>query len=569
MRTLSNMVIILLLSASLAAITTAIQPSAVIDVKLLVNNQVVSETDDIFTCFNLDWWPVTKNDYGYYAWDKKSSIINLDIDNQLIKNAVKAFNGKSILRLGGSLGDFVIYNVTNQASADGYCKYDEFSEPTNTTRIGYDFFSGCLNMDRWDSLNSFCVENDCNIAFGLNALYGRNIPYNQCAPDVNCHSNSSMNSCCTNVTGNWDPSQSELLIRYSKEKNYKIYAYELGNELVGDKGIQSHISVEDYLVDWHSFTSVLNDVYSDNMDEKPYTVVADTTWMSSWYGAFLDAIPDDSKPDVVTHHLYSMGPGVDPNLWEYALNVTYLDKVRVLGADVNKVVSTYSPSSSIWLGEGGGAYNSGGNNTTNSFNSGFWFLDQIASFAVNGHGAYCRQTLVGGYYSLLDTSSFVPNPDYYSLLLFSKLMSTQVISASTKYTDAVSDQLRVYAHCTAPTSANYKAGSVTVLVINLSNNLAFSIDNIEGANGKNYLRKSDRYEYILSSYYSDADERTLLASRQVMLNGKLLEVVNNEIPSVDGENVSRLHGTSSVMKPLTYGYLEFPDAGEITLCANA
>ena len=557
-----------LVPALLVIAVGAIEPSTVIDVALLVNN-VVGETDDIFTCFNLDWWPIDKCDYGNCPWDQKSSIINLDIDNQLLNNAVKAFNGKSILRLGGSLGDFVIYNVTDQASADGFCKYDEFSLPTNTTRIGYDFFSGCLTMDRWDALNRFCIDNDCNIALGLNALYGRNIPYNQCAPDVNCHSNSSQNSCCTNVTGFWDQSQAELLIRYSKHKNYSIYAYEFGNELVGDKGIQSHISVEDYLVDWHTFTSLLNDVYSNNMDEKPYTVVADTTWMSSWYGAFLDALPDDNKPDIVTHHLYSMGPGSDSNVWQYALNVTYLDKVRVLGANENQVVSQYSPSSSIWLGEGGGAYNSGGNNVTNAFNSGFWFLDQIASFAVNGHGAYCRQTLVGGFYSLLDTASFIPNPDYYSLLLFSKLMGKQVISASTKYTEsAVSDQLRVYAHCTAPTSSNYKAGSVTVLIINLSNNVAFNVNNIEGSSGKNYLSESDRYEYILSSYYQDADERTLLASRQVMLNGKLLQVVDNEIPSVDGENVSREHKTF-VMKPLTYGYIEFPDAGETTLCASA
>ena len=41
-----------------------------------------------------------------------------------------------------------------------------------------------------------------------------------------------------------------------------------------------------------------------------------------------------------------------------------------------------SPSSSIWIGEGGGAYNSGRDNVTNSFNSGFWYLDQMAIFAT-------------------------------------------------------------------------------------------------------------------------------------------------------------------------------------------
>lgn len=29
---------------------------------------------------------------------------------------------------------------------------------------------------------------------------------------------------------------------------------------------------------------------------------------------------------------------------------------------------------------------------------------------------YCRQTLIGGNYGLLDTNTFVPNPDYYRLV---------------------------------------------------------------------------------------------------------------------------------------------------------
>ncbi len=52
----------------------------------------------------------------------------------------------------------------------------------------------------------------------------------------------------------------------------------------------------------------------------------------------------------------------------------------------------------------GGAYNSGRENVTNSFWSGFWYLDQLASFARTGHGAYCRQTLMGGHYGLLGKS---------------------------------------------------------------------------------------------------------------------------------------------------------------------
>ena len=37
---------------------------------------------------------------------------------------------------------------------------------------------------------------------------------------------------------------------------------------------------------------------------------------------------------------------------------------------------------------------------------------------------YCRQTLVGGNYGLLDANTFVPNPDYYRLFSFFKSNST-------------------------------------------------------------------------------------------------------------------------------------------------
>ena len=72
--------------ALLVVAARAIEPSAVIDVALLVND-LVGETDDIFTCFNLDWWPIDKCDYGNCPWDQKSSIINLDVNNQLLNNA--------------------------------------------------------------------------------------------------------------------------------------------------------------------------------------------------------------------------------------------------------------------------------------------------------------------------------------------------------------------------------------------------------------------------------------------------------------------------------------------------
>lgn len=43
------------------------------------------------------------------------------------------------------------------------------------------------------------------------------------------------------------------------------------------------------------------------------------------------------------------------------------------------------------------------------------YLDQLGMAAKYNSKVYCRQSLIGGNYGLLDRNTFVPNPDYYRL----------------------------------------------------------------------------------------------------------------------------------------------------------
>lgn len=43
------------------------------------------------------------------------------------------------------------------------------------------------------------------------------------------------------------------------------------------------------------------------------------------------------------------------------------------------------------------------------------YLDQLGMAAKYNTKVYCRQSLIGGNYGLLDRDTFVPNPDYYRL----------------------------------------------------------------------------------------------------------------------------------------------------------
>ena len=58
--------------------------------------------------------------------------------------------------------------------------------------------------------------------------------------------------------------------------------------------------------------------------------------------------------------------------------------------------ATVGTSARLWVGEAGGAYNSGAPNVTDGFVSAFWYLDNMALLATTGYKAFCRQTLLGG-----------------------------------------------------------------------------------------------------------------------------------------------------------------------------
>lgn len=43
----------------------------------------------------------------------------------------------------------------------------------------------------------------------------------------------------------------------------------------------------------------------------------------------------------------------------------------------------------------------------------FRYLDQLGMASKYDTKVYCRQTLIGGNYGLLNTTTLIPNPDYY------------------------------------------------------------------------------------------------------------------------------------------------------------
>ncbi|KAL8141898.1 hypothetical protein V2J09_014930 [Rumex salicifolius] len=496
--------------------------------------KAVAETSENFICATIDWWPHDKCNYDQCPWGY-SSIINLNLSHPILGKAIKAF-GHLRIRIGGSLQDQILYDVPSLKSP---C-HPFFKKSDGL----FGFSTGCLHMQRWDAVNHLFMENGILLTFGLNALYGRH------------------KSKTIEWVGDWDPSNAIDLIKYTISKGYKIDSWELGNELCGG-GVAARVNPVQYGKDLIQLRKIINQLY-ESSESKPSVLAPGGFFDKDWFTKMLQT----TEPGVVnglTHHIYNLGAGNDPDLEKKMQNPNVLDNTRDKFDDLHGVIEQYGPWTSAWVGESGGAYNSGGRHVSDAFINSFWYLDQLGMSAT-----YNTKTLIGGNYGLIDKDTFVPNPDFYrqpfwftvikrhssslysfmmcSALLWDKLMGKNVLSIAT---DA-SPFLRSYGHC-----LKGKDG-IALLFINLSNQTSFTLDISSSTNkdypiedGETYTKKTgfihglhrafswtgskvelNREEYHLTPRNGD------LRSQTMVLNGRPLVLSDEgDIPMIEPVSV--------------------------------
>ncbi|KAL6995121.1 heparanase [Sarracenia purpurea var. burkii] len=501
--------------------------------------QAVAYTDSNYICATIDWWPHDKCNYNQCPWGS-ASIINLDLSHPFLAKAIQAFKRLRI-RVGGSLQDEVIYDIgTLKVPCHPF---------TKTTNGLFGFSKGCLHMDRWDEVNYFFNKTGVLVTFGLNALYGRH----EIRPKV--------------WGGDWDSSNANDFIKYTISRGHQIDSWEFGNELSGD-GVDASVGAEQYAKDLMKLKTVINELYKNN--PKPLLVAPGGFYDKQWYNKLLQ-VSGSGVINAMTHHIYNLGPGDNPNLVSTILDPFHLSQMSGTFSNLKQTISTFGPWASAWVGEAGGAFNSGGRDVSDTFVNSFWYLDQLGMAAKYDTRVYCRQTLIGGNYGLLDTTTFVPNPDYYSALMWHWLMGKEVLAVNT----VASPYLRSYAHC-----SKGRAG-ITLLLINFSNQTKFNIivqnnttidllTNETTNNGdKSFTHglkrtmswvgtkaSSDgtisfREEYNLTPKNGD------LRSKVMVLNGKPLQLTETgDIPNLNPDHVD---ATSPLfVAPLSIKFIVFP-----------
>ncbi|MQM03874.1 hypothetical protein Taro_036663 [Colocasia esculenta] len=491
----------------------------------------IGVTDDDFVCATLDWWPPEKCDYGWCSWGH-ASMLNLDLSSTMLLNAIKAFSPLK-LRLGGSLQDKVIYGTEDM-------KQPCTAFVTNNSEM-FGFTQGCLPMFRWDELNNFFREAGAVVIFGLNALNGR----------VKLKDGS--------FGAPWNSTNAASLIRYTVNKGYTIRGWELGNELSGG-GVGARVGADQYAADVISLKKIVDDIYYP-LPDKPLILAPGGFFDGSWFGEIINKTRPNFM-DVITHHIYNLGPGVDDHLVSKILDPSYLDGEATTFRNLQDILKNAGTSTTAWVGEAGGAWNSGHNLVTNAFVFSFWYLDQLGMSAAYDTKTYCRQTLIGGNYGLLNTTTYEPNPDYYSALLWHRLMGRT--SLSTNFTGT--KKIRAYAHCSR------QSQGITLLLINLDGNTTVRVTPTTDsafARASRHAKGLPRtkfhgvpprarktFEFMRDEYHLTAQDGNL-HSQTMLLNGNILAVDSNwNLPALEPVKVNS--SQPIIVSPFSIVFVDIP-----------
>ena len=389
----------------------------------------------------------------------------------------------SVLRFGGSGNDYLTYGGRYTGVP---------CPPQGPTKE-------CMNETTWTNLLDFTRAANAKIVFGLSMNTGHDDldPFPQ----------------------PWDPTNAEQILNWTIERGYSdlIYGFELGNEQ------NSKYTAEKIATDFQVMQRLTERLWPAAatrpllIGPDPHSYHSATDGAAEWLGEFVSAAKRLGVPlHAATHHEYVE---VDATSFQ---SPSVLDNTGAIARMVNRTVREANPAVAVWGGEIG-PHNGGSPPCDHTsmrwanYGDSLWFSDALAAAARNGYGAFCRQDLIGADYGLLDCSTGSPLPDYYTALLFAKLMGRTVLSASVSTARATA--VRVYAHC------GHVSGTIALLLINLSSRGGTTVTpKLES--GQPLLGPRHEFRLEPSNHSSPLLNATGLLGTGALLNGKLL---------VDGE----------------------------------
>jgi len=243
--------------------------------------------------------------------------------------------------------------------------------------------------------------------------------------------------------------------------------------------------------------------------------------------------------DIITYHWYGQ-PSTDENLPATVLTTEFMEAEIAKTKQTRDDFTAWAPGLRLWLGEGAMSALSGQHGLTDRFEDTLWYVVRLGALAANGHSGWQRQTLLGGYYSLVDHETLRPHPSWWVAVLHKRLMGTYVLNTTTTSESGVYS----FAHCTRTTSTGTTTpttaaggGAVTVALVNIGRSERSIVFDTNTGTGSNMAGRQE--QYCLTSNQLDSDF--------VNLNGgSNLEMADDgSIPTLEPRIMSSSSSTSS------------------------
>ena len=334
----------------------------------------------------------------------------------------------------------------------------------------------------------------------------------------------------------WNPSEAEKIFALSKELGHPIDAVEFTNEpnMFVVTGFPAGYTAEHFRRDQDLFHKWVRDNYPDTLVVGPCTVDSGAVSMGPGGGekssagigaAFGTTATTDElmegcteKLDVFSYHYYN---GISERLaavmptahWlpEQTLSEDYLAMAGLCARAFTPYRDKYVPGGEMWVTESGDA-GGGGDTWASTYMDVFRTLNELGDFATVTDGVIFHNTLASSDYGFLKHGTFVPRPNYFAALLWTRLMGNTVYNSGIALTEGA----HVYCH----SRKDGKDGCV-YLVINNSKTDVTTVD----------LPK-DAVQYTLAG-------KDGLRSTVMTLNGRDLVLgENDELPCLCGASVA-------------------------------
>lgn len=315
----------------------------------------------------------------------------------------------------------------------------------------------------------------------------------------------------------WTSTNAASLVRFAAERGDPVEVWELGNEVNAFPvlhGLTFKISAEQYAEDLQRARGLLERLHPGSRLAGPSSAY----WPDlGEVPPFLEAFMPLGGPtlDVVTWHYYPQQSRrcalrALPADVELMHDPNALDEVHRWADVVERETLAHAPGAPIWMSETGNAQCGGEPGLSDRYPGGFWWIDQLGLLARRGQPVIVRQSLTGADYGLLSEPALEPRPDYWSGLLWKRLMGTRVLDV-----EVAGDRgLRVYAHCPPD------GPGLSIAVLNLRRERG-AVLRLQGV-------RADRARAFRLAPSDDG--------RGMTLNGKVLEVDDaGELPSLEGE----------------------------------